>query len=173
MKNCQSLLFVILLSCIQTAYAKHEAKHLQLSILNNTGVHLKEIGATFRFSGDNSLHKKFIDGSVKVSDVKKNSTVYLNSADAMFEGESVESFFKPAKHDKKRDVKRRLADVELIKLSAGRWKIRGTNFKLRSARAQFEPGTQKTNFIISIKKNRFGFPSYVIEPIGGEIGATR
>ncbi len=140
---------------------KDAKKQLRITIHNGTGVNLEEVSATFRFLGTNELGQQFIDGTVKINDLKKNTSAFLDSKDALYHEKSAESFFKPIKGNKKLKI----ANVELIKLSAGRWKLKGTNFKIRSARIAFKPGTHKINFVIRIKKNRFGFPSYVIEEL--------
>lgn len=130
----------------------HPKNHLSVMVKNETGVALEEVAATFRFVNKEDTTKS-IKSTMKYTDLASSTGFSFNSNDALYEGQKAKDHFKSSY-------------VELVKISAGRWKIK--NFKIRSARIKFKDGTFKNDFVIRVVKNRFGVPMYAIQPTARE-----
>ena len=143
----------MLVAARKSADIKKNVRDLAVHVYNHTGVDLAEVKATFRFYGENTLDLPYIDGTITIYDLKKNTGIQFKSGDARYHNNNViQDYFG-----------RKLNYVVLYKLSAARWKV-GKMVKVRTARARFKEGIQQTEFVIRIEKNRFGFPMYRIMP---------
>lgn len=132
-------------------------KQLSIKITNKTDVDFGKVSATFRFYGDNSLEQEFIEGTLTTDELEPNKGLTFNSDDVTYKGKNIKNYFG-----------RGPSNVVLYKLSAGRWRVKGTNWMLRSTRRVFKNGTQQKNFTIVTSKGRFGYPTYSILPMVNE-----
>jgi hypothetical protein len=135
---------------------------LIVRVQNSAGVTFDKVTATFRFyeqrkdflGEKQTCGNDFIEGTLTVHNIEDGRGMDFDSRGVEYKGKKIAEHFG-----------RKHYFVVLHKISAGRWHLPGTQVLLRTTRKTFKKGTQRElRFKIVTTKNRFGFPTYKIQP---------